>query len=281
MLYNLVSFEGLEEKTGNSAAILRVVDTKPADFFLKAVRHMVLFAVTLSWTADPWSEAELEKVLRACKGVVNLFFVGTLEQQPGILLMLEEMRPRRMIMIVDTSNPRLDLTLPFFQNITHLLLDDATPMRNGAVSEGWPQLRNLTRLSALTHLALDEYTPRRIITAILADSANLRALIIHRKSMPALDGLHDPCLVLWLDKEQLIGCLGEEWQLGIQGALICGRVLMRSSCARNEERSTVGLPLSQIYDSGHTSWPIPIWKSLLFPQILADVHFECVNRIPL
>jgi hypothetical protein len=35
--------------------------------------------------------------------------------------------------------------------------------------------------------------------------------------MPALDGLHDPRLVLWLDKEQFIGRLGEEWQLGIQG----------------------------------------------------------------
>jgi hypothetical protein len=251
MLYNLVSIEGLQEKTGNSAAILHFVDTKPADFFPKAVRHMTLLAIILpSWTTDqdPWSEAELEKVLHACKGVVNLFFVGSLEQ-PGILPMLEEMRPRRMIMMVDTSNPRLDLTLPFFQNISHLLLEESNPMRNGAVSEDWPQLRNLTRLPALTHLALGECTPPRIITAILADSANLRALLIYGydKSMPAMDGLHDPRLVLWLSKEQFFGRICDEWHLGIQGgADIWARAdafILRKQRGEIDSRSPPCIPL--------------------------------------
>ncbi|KAJ7172963.1 hypothetical protein C8R43DRAFT_1102780 [Mycena crocata] len=102
MLYTMVSVQGLEEKRPSDVAILYVIDTKPADFFPKAVRYMYLFPIDWSFSAQPradrWTNAELEKLLRACSGVIDLVVIGDWKT---LHPMLSQMRPQRLNLCLD------------------------------------------------------------------------------------------------------------------------------------------------------------------------------------
>jgi hypothetical protein len=130
LLYHTVGINPLEEKSKEDYALLRITDstTKPADFLLKAVRHMHLVTFAMHFFGhrpqNTWSEAELRIVLRACEGVESLFFLGSLDEPFPILPMLACMRPQRLYMTSEMSHPQLNLTAPFFRNISHLLLSD-------------------------------------------------------------------------------------------------------------------------------------------------------------
>ncbi|KAJ7876084.1 hypothetical protein B0H14DRAFT_2714522 [Mycena olivaceomarginata] len=172
------------QKSKEDYALLRITDstTKPADFLLKAVRHMHLVTFAMHFFGhrpqNTWSEAELGIVLRACEGVESLFFLGSLDEPFPILPMLACMRPQRLYMTSEMSHPQLNLTAPFFRNISHLLLSDMES-NPGDLIHGWPLLRNLSHLPALTHMALDQLTPPRVLESILSDCPNLQTLILY------------------------------------------------------------------------------------------------------
>ncbi|KAJ7128445.1 hypothetical protein C8R44DRAFT_979169 [Mycena epipterygia] len=198
-LYNMVSIGGLEEKQARGVALLHAIDTKPSGFFSRAVRHLALAAFHWSFMdhpQNPWSDAELGKVLRACPGVVNLVLVGDLIEPP-VLPMLSDMRPKRLLMAVDVMNPQLKWTLPLFRNVSHLCLFDI----NATDPVEWPQLRNLARLPSLTHLGVYRTSPD-ILSAILSDYATLRVVLIlcentfTAKTLASeQNSLHDPRVV--------------------------------------------------------------------------------------
>ncbi|KAJ7807854.1 hypothetical protein B0H14DRAFT_3152320 [Mycena olivaceomarginata] len=148
LLYHTVTISPLEEKSKADYALLRITDstTKPADFLLKAVRHMNLVTFAMHffgrYPQNTWSEVELGIVLRACEGVESLFFFGSLDEPVPILPMLACMRPQRLYMVSEMSHPQLDLTAPFFRNISHLLLGDIGA--DGSLIHGWSLLRNLS-----------------------------------------------------------------------------------------------------------------------------------------
>jgi hypothetical protein len=142
--------------------------------------YLVTFALHLFGRRpkNTWSEAELGIVLCACEGVESLIFFGSLDEPVPILPMLACMRPQRLYMVSEMSHPQLDLTMPFFRNISHLLLADIDT-GPGSLVHGWPLLRNLSRLPALTHLALDQHIPPRALEAALSDCSNLQTLILY------------------------------------------------------------------------------------------------------
>jgi hypothetical protein len=211
LLYHTVSISPLEEKSKADYALLRITDstTKPADFLLKAVRHMNLVTFALHFFGrrpqNTWSEAELGIVLRACEGVDSLFFFGSLDEPVPILPMLACMRPQRLYMVSEMPHPQLDLTAPFFRNINHLLLGDI--VADWSLIHGWSLLRNLSRLPALTHLALDQRTPPRALEAVLSECSNLQTLILYgapeKNTATAPVLLHDERVVFIIDESPI------------------------------------------------------------------------------
>ncbi|KAF7335603.1 hypothetical protein MVEN_02214800 [Mycena venus] len=216
ILYHRVFIPGLQEKSGNGGAILRALSTKPADFFSTAVRHLYVFAI--DWTLfnsslpNRWSDAELEKVLRACTFVVNLLLIGDLAKPP-LLRMVAEMRPTRLVMLGDLMSPQLDLTIPFFHNLSHFFIGDIS-RRGGVMHANWPQLHNLAELRSLTHLALSNCTAPDVVSDLLCGCLRLRVLIVcTQEAIPALEGIDDCRLVLMVKTENIV----EDWDLGIRG----------------------------------------------------------------
>ncbi|KAF7348724.1 hypothetical protein MVEN_01391300 [Mycena venus] len=181
---------------------------------LAAIDWALFFGAVLS--PDAWSEAELEKVLRACKGVVNLLLLGDLTDR-ALLPMLAGMLPQRLAMV---SNPRLNFTLPFFQNITHLwlgLFDDLrVTLYGGPLEEKWPPSHNFARLPALTHLALSSCTSRALVADLLATCSYLRALIVDtQEAMLGSDELRYPRLVFISESRNFIS----DWDVGVHGGI--------------------------------------------------------------
>ncbi|KAJ7935224.1 hypothetical protein B0H13DRAFT_521741 [Mycena leptocephala] len=178
ILYETISIKPLKDKDAKDYALLRIMETKPANFLSHAVRHMQLFAMAWSFLCyrpkTPWSNAELEKVLRACKGVVTLILVGG-SDKPEVFTMIADMRPKRLYLIVDMM---LDLTVPFFRNTSHLFFADLNhEVESTSTQSEWPQLRNLPCLPALTHLALDHRIFPHTLSTILSDCSHLQTLI--------------------------------------------------------------------------------------------------------
>ncbi|KAJ6451771.1 hypothetical protein C8R45DRAFT_88467 [Mycena sanguinolenta] len=223
MLYERVSIPGLQEKSGNALAILRALSTprhsKSVAFFSSAVRHLYLFAVDYTFFVSPspsrrWSNAELDKVLRACAGVRTLLLIGGLTK-PAVLPMLADMRPRRLALITDLLSVHLDLALPFFRDITHLLLGDHG-RRGGVIEADWAQLHNLTTLPSLTHLALSSCTAPTVVRALLAQCAELRGLIVcftYESLVADFKEIRDHRLVFMTQTYSPV----EDWELGTRG----------------------------------------------------------------
>ncbi|KAJ7193589.1 hypothetical protein GGX14DRAFT_588182 [Mycena pura] len=179
MLYNTVQ---IAAKSGSGAAVLRAIHTKPAGFFHKAVRNLFLFPIHWIFSGprskDPWSDEELAGVLRACSGVVNLLLFCVKFSSPVTLPMLApaEMRPQRITVIAD-SDTTLDLTRPVFTNVRRLDLLAVRP-ENDSIFENAQHLRNLTRLSSLTHIAFESRVAPKILNTILSGCLNLQMVLL-------------------------------------------------------------------------------------------------------
>ncbi|KAF7362340.1 hypothetical protein MVEN_00580600 [Mycena venus] len=208
LLYYSVSIEPFENKRAKDYAIIRAVDTKPAGFLHNAVRHMYLCAIPWNIMGyrpeSPWSAVELEKILRACRGVVSLVLVSDLDK-PAVLPMLADMRPKRLYLISDLCHSQLVLTAPFFRNITHLLLADVNNVEESNVHGGWPLLRNLSRLPVLTHIAFDHLMAPHVLSTVLSECPHLKAMILYGtqplKTPTEVFSIHDQRLVLFLSED--------------------------------------------------------------------------------
>ncbi|KAJ7877800.1 hypothetical protein B0H13DRAFT_1631546 [Mycena leptocephala] len=205
MLYTTVQVLGLDQKHTADVAILRAIETKPADFFPKAVRHMFLWAISWSPREDHWTGAELEKLIRACSGVVNLVVAGSWEIfRP----MLSDMRPHHLRMVVHAEMHLVDFSLPFFQNVSHLQLSD------GIWGKAIPVFPQLQPLRQLTHLAIAHPD---FSTSILEDYPQLEVLVVYlRFDLEAIEFaerwvLGDPRVVILADHFM------EDWFCGIRG----------------------------------------------------------------
>ncbi|KAJ7448356.1 hypothetical protein FB451DRAFT_1375386 [Mycena latifolia] len=226
MLFTVVRITGLEEKDAGDKALLRAIETRP-DFFPHTVRHMYLFPVHWSFfgarrSANAWSDLELQTALRACRDVANLFLLGN-PTTPSLHPILE-MRPKRLFMFVSVRNRAMDLSLPFFQHITHLLLGDMDGPERSIQLEG-PQLQQLCHLPVLTHLAfaLNDVAPSaELLSTIMTYCARLQALLLlggidHdpmtiSKALAEDVSLHDPRVVILSNED-----FNKEWYLSTRG----------------------------------------------------------------
>ncbi|KAJ7807877.1 hypothetical protein B0H14DRAFT_2872018 [Mycena olivaceomarginata] len=231
LLYHTVSIDPLEEKSKADYALLRITDstTKPADFLLKAVRHMNLVTFAMHFFGrrpqSTWSEAELGIVLRACEGVESLIF-------------LRQSRRARP----NSSDARVHAT--------------AAPIHGSEILvHGWPLLRNLSRLPALTHLALDQHTPPGALEAALSDCSNLQTLILYgtpeKNTATAPVLLHDQRVVFIISEHLIAQAHGD-----IEGLLFTFK-----SCYHMEpvEEDTRARPVADaVENTGLLSVPDPI-----------------------
>ncbi|KAJ7633306.1 hypothetical protein B0H17DRAFT_1149950 [Mycena rosella] len=220
VLYNMVAVGGREQKTDVDIAILRAIDTR-ADLFPHSVRQMFLFPVHWSPYAsrqskDAWSDRELAKLLRACMGVVNLLLLCSNPATSCLLPMLE-MRLKRLVMFVSVSDGAIDFSLPFFQNLSHLLLADFDG-RDGALQLDRLQVHNLCRLPKLTHLALFDGSPAHMFRDIFTGCKSLQALLMLCTGGPAAKALakdvslHNERVVILSDENPR-----DDWYLTIRG----------------------------------------------------------------
>ncbi|KAJ7655703.1 hypothetical protein DFH06DRAFT_1329140 [Mycena polygramma] len=208
LLYETLSIEAQQDKRVKDYALLRSIDTKPADFFPKAVRYLHL--VTMAWSfmghrpQTPWTDTELEKVLRACQGVVRVILLGNLDEPVTLLSMLADMRPRHAYLLVDMLSPQLDLTLLFFRQVSHMLVADLNDTPESSTGGG---RHNFSSLPALTHLALSLLTPRHILSGVLSDCPNLLALVLYANEEMTTKAKHfsvnDPRVVVLVSEDLL------------------------------------------------------------------------------
>ncbi|KAJ7166553.1 hypothetical protein C8R43DRAFT_986328 [Mycena crocata] len=177
-LYKVIRISAGESKRDADNAILRAVDNKPVDFFANATRRMWLSTFSLHFFGtrprNPWSEAELTRVLHVCTGVKDIMIMGDIVKPP-LLSLVAAMRPTRVSMLVNVTfaDGLIDFGAPFFSRATHLHFSDLEDM----MTADWPDWLTLARLPALTHLAvyckgLDALLPR-----LLAALPNLAVLI--------------------------------------------------------------------------------------------------------
>ncbi|KAJ6491745.1 hypothetical protein C8R47DRAFT_1121629 [Mycena vitilis] len=135
----------------------------------------------------PWTDTELETVLRAiCQGVIRVILLGNLDEPVTLLSMLADMRPRHAYLLVDTLSPQLDFTLPFFRQVSHMLIADLNTPESS--TGGWRH--TVSRLPALTHIALNLLTSPHILSGILSDCANLQAVVMYANEEMATEAKH-------------------------------------------------------------------------------------------
>ncbi|KAJ6609511.1 hypothetical protein B0H10DRAFT_474632 [Mycena sp. CBHHK59/15] len=161
-------------------SILKLVDSKPPDFFPNAVRQLV--ALNISWTFmcakrdERCSDEEIERLLRVCTRTVSLYVLGG-ELVPSLLMLLAKyLRPKYLIVdvcLLQESHTPADLTHSLFQNITHLHIDGSPP-----TTPDWPFWRQLPRIRLLSHLAVSRTTPAPVLPVILSRCLRLEALVI-------------------------------------------------------------------------------------------------------
>ncbi|KAJ7461198.1 hypothetical protein FB451DRAFT_1371429 [Mycena latifolia] len=222
MLYNMIQIMGLEKKRESHIALLRVIDMKP-DFFPHAVRHMYLFPVHWSFfcappSKDAWTDLELHKVLRACASVVDIVVIGN--PTTPLLLPMLEMRPKRLAMFFGAQDRGIDLSLPFFRNISHFLFSDCDEQDTDLDLDS-SQFRNLCRLPVLTHVALTLKhiaTSAQMLSVILSDFPHLQALLILSGNESTARALAED---VTLNDQRIVimsgETLNEDWYYGTQG----------------------------------------------------------------
>ncbi|KAJ6593363.1 hypothetical protein B0H19DRAFT_1055951 [Mycena capillaripes] len=288
ILYDTISIKARGDKCDEHSALLRVIDTKPAGFLNNAVRTLRLY--TTEWAIrcyrpkNPWSNAELEKILHACTGVANILFEGN-SDDPTIFSMLADMRPKDLSMAVDMLSPQLDFTLPFFQNVSHLMIADMDAPETSTY--GWPQLHKLCRLPALTHIALYHLTSHHILKVVLADCPSLQALMLYgsptepEAAMPGHSQCHDNRLLIFLAEDileqfSLITKDGDIWARADLFISLKRQGHIEESCYRMEPVE-IPPPMQSVPDPVQNTVPPAIylhirnWNQKIEPLLYAQI----------
>ncbi|KAJ7933442.1 hypothetical protein B0H13DRAFT_2262881 [Mycena leptocephala] len=138
--------------------------TKPPEFFHKAVRHLAL-------ESGHFSREDARRVLRLCKGVINLACDQSFTD-PELLPILAEMRVQRLSLSLTLLVGEPCLKHPLFASITLLDLFD---IGGETVAKICAQIPTLP---ALTHLSVDFETPRTVLMRLLEESSRLGLLLI-------------------------------------------------------------------------------------------------------
>ncbi|KAJ7779168.1 hypothetical protein B0H16DRAFT_1878735 [Mycena metata] len=197
----------LETQRNAHAAILQPFRSKPAAFFKKNVRNLLL-AVRL----DKKNE-QFDLILSSCSGVVNLALLGGPTCR-SLLCFLAGMKLQRLAACLQDlffTSP-IDFSLPCFATITHLDLLHSTDSSKLTAED-------FAALPALTHLHL--YMCPALMNAVLLRCSGLEVLVhtqfpgVPRKE-PQRRQVRDPRVVflgaythdLWTD-----------WKTRIQGKL--------------------------------------------------------------
>ncbi|KAF7292095.1 hypothetical protein MIND_01235900 [Mycena indigotica] len=186
LIYHTVSISELNERTGVAALVLRHLNagTKQPEFFHKAVRTFFLFpSFWLFMGARPgpnaWRYDEVSRVLKACTGVETLVLIANLhETNPKIDLRgcLAAWRPQRLHLICDgPTDMRTLATLPLSSSLTHLFIASSLGRESGSLSAN---IRALSHLPRLRHLAVFADTPIVLLTTVLGASPALETLIL-------------------------------------------------------------------------------------------------------
>jgi len=159
LLYRVVR---LTDTADASSALLNTVESKPADFFKNAVRHLCL---------DTYEVNEATRILEICTGVVDLALTSHLAK-PELLVNLAKMSLRRLsTSLSDLFDGEIDLTHPSFAHITHLDIFDV----NNLVEI----CDQIPKLPAITHVALDgELVSTGMVETLLVECPRLRLLIL-------------------------------------------------------------------------------------------------------
>ncbi|KAJ7620818.1 hypothetical protein DFH06DRAFT_62134 [Mycena polygramma] len=146
-------------------AFLKAVDSKPADFFHKCVRHLCLEFMTRTDDAV--------RILEVCTGVVDLA-LGDQATSPDLLPFLAKMPLRRLS--ADLSSlfgEAINLAHPMFRSLTHLDMMDLGDC------EWEPEiLPHIPALPALTHLALNWDVSRDALEDCLEQSPRLKLMLL-------------------------------------------------------------------------------------------------------
>ncbi|KAJ7815531.1 hypothetical protein B0H13DRAFT_2138227 [Mycena leptocephala] len=144
-------------------AILRPApQSKPADFYRNAVRHVYLDSIS------PWSP----QVLQVCTRTRTFAAAGN-SSRPILLAILLEMDLRHLSLSLRAlfgGAEYIEMNHPVLSSITHLdIFDDITE----ADSRIWLHLNSLP---ALTHLCLNDHVPGYILRMVLSLCPRLQVL---------------------------------------------------------------------------------------------------------
>jgi hypothetical protein len=128
--------------------------------------------------------------------------------KPEVFTMIADMWPKRLYLFVDMM---LDLTVPFFRNTSHLFFADLNhEVESTSTQSGWPQLRNLPCLPALTHLALYHRISPHTLSTVLSDCSYLQTLILYGSQAATEHFPFDDQRVVIFLSDDLIS----EWNIG-------------------------------------------------------------------
>ncbi|KAJ7705461.1 hypothetical protein B0H17DRAFT_669126 [Mycena rosella] len=205
LLYRVIQLNRLKTAYG----IRRAMQTNPARFFQDNVRHLLLSPIV-------FTEQECLALLSVCPKLVSFYaFGGVLT--PAMLPILQDMAHVRRwssrLSSLFGSVPAIDLSIPFFRNITHIDIFEA-------VADDTQTARGLAALPALTHVGLNNRTragvPRRLLNEcihlqVLANIWHVSNFVAARNvaaSPPAIDVRFVVCTS---------GNHCDEWEVGARG----------------------------------------------------------------
>ncbi|KAJ7917108.1 hypothetical protein B0H13DRAFT_2322713 [Mycena leptocephala] len=173
-------------------SLLLALKSKPASFFKKTVRNLLIYGYI--------PDEELHLLLSACCGVRNLAIYLTWCPLASLLPPIEAMQLQRLNINAPNSfeSTPIDLTLPAFIGITHLVLQESLQQVESLYDPRAPA--GLTSLPALTHLYLRK-AKRAVLREALSACKKLRVLAVtYDKSFPKQIcqdlSIDDPRLVL-------------------------------------------------------------------------------------
>jgi hypothetical protein len=218
ILYNVLRMD----RSARARPIFDAIQCKPRKFLRDAVRHVLLFTSSETWTVE-----NLGMFFDFCPGIRNLSLIGNLTGA-HLLLPLENMRLQRLgicleeLFAVDANDvyesPQVDFEHPLFETVTHLdIFDDV--QNDEEEDKEW--LEQLPVLPALTHLAFNGPPSFSTIRHILSESPRLCVLLVTYPKLQAQGArefadsidVEDPRLVVAVNEVNYY----DDWEAGARG----------------------------------------------------------------
>lgn len=144
MIYHIVLLEKQETKARFCRTLLSPETKKPADFFAKHIKRLLIASIFL--------DNEIVSILKICRGVETLVIWArchNLEVQELLSASEPLLTPTRLSVFSESfTDSQYRFHYPIFHNVTHLDLvcDD---------EDSWNGSSSLAQLTKLTHLSLD------------------------------------------------------------------------------------------------------------------------------